>query len=298
MQPEIDFLAIGELLADVTSVDYVSSLSEAKTFRLHSGGSPANVCGNLKWLGVHASLISCVGYDSIGDYLIEEINKIGLNVEFIKRTKGFPTSIVLVGRSKGTPDFIAYRSADTQLSEIDPAILKQSQIIHSCAFALSKNPGQHHILNALSLASSMGKTISIDWNYAPSMWDRDGNNVFNKICSLHPLLKISMDDVNRFTGENLSVEDAKHFLQEFAAKIICLTCGKDGVWYKSKQDPHWAFEPAMPVEDVKDTTGAGDAFWAGFISVYLREKELGDCVRKGISIATKKVQKFGPLYLT
>lgn len=296
MPKELDFLAIGELLADITTVDYVSSLSEARTFQLHSGGSPANVCANLKWMGLSPALVSCVGTDSIGDFLIAEIQKTGLDVSHIKRTKSHPTSIVLVARSKGTPDFIAYRSADTQIGEVDPTLLQRSRIIHTCAFALSKNPGQHHILDALSLATSMGKTISVDWNYAPSMWDSDGNIVFAQICSFHPLLKISMDDISRFTGQDLSIEDARAFLEKLNTKIICLTCGKDGVWFRYAGDNNWHFSPAIQVNDVKDTTGAGDAFWSGFISAYLKQQTWAECVAEGVAIATRKVRKFGPLY--
>lgn len=292
----IQVLAIGELLADVISVDYADSLSEARTFELHAGGSPSNVCANLNWLGIKTALVSCVGQDSIGDFLLEGIRRIGLETSYIHRSKTFPTSIVLVSRSRSTPDFIAYRSADTQLPEVNPGLIHQSKIIHTCAFALSKNPAQHHILDALSLGSSLNKTISVDWNYAPSMWESDGQLVFQKVVSMHPLLKISIDDISRFAGKDLSAEESRNFLQKLPVKLVCLTCGKDGVWYKSMLETDWHFEKAIAVQEVKDTTGAGDAFWSGFIAAYLQDKTISNCVLEGVNIASRKIQKFGPLY--
>lgn len=293
---QIQFLAIGELLADFISSDYVNDLSQARTFQLHTGGSPSNVCANLKWLGINSALISCVGQDTIGDFLIGEIKKTGISTDHIIRSRTHPTSVVLVARSQGTPDFIAYRSADTQLGQIDRNLLRESNIIHTCAFALSRNPAQHHILEALSWATSQHKTISIDWNYAPAMWESNGAMVFRLIGSMHPLLKVSVDDVSRFAGSACSADDAKNFLASIPAKVTCLTCGKDGVWYKELKKENWFFEPATLIPDVKDTTGAGDAFWSGFISAYIRNSSLSECVQQGIRIAAKKIQTFGPLY--
>lgn len=72
---KIDVLAIGELLADVISEHYVTTLAEAGTFHIYQGGSPANVCANLKWLGDHAVMVSCIGKDSIGDMIVDSIKK-------------------------------------------------------------------------------------------------------------------------------------------------------------------------------------------------------------------------------
>lgn len=292
----VQFLAIGELLADMISAEYVTSLSSAYRFQLYPGGSPANVCANLQWMGVNAELVSCVGQDSIGDYLIDQLRQSGLHTEHIRRVRGYPTSMVLIGRSKGTPDFVAYRGADVQLEPVDTTFLRECSIIHTSAFALSRNPAQHNILEALSWAASQRKVISVDWNYAPSMWDSDGPMVFRQICSMHPLLKVSIDDMRRFLGTECSPFEAMAFLKDINADAVCLTCGKDGVWYRGRTTPEWTFCEAQVVNDVKDTTGAGDAFWSGFISAYLNKTPLQDCVLNGIAIATKKIQTVGPLF--
>ncbi|WP_281275052.1 PfkB family carbohydrate kinase [Filimonas effusa] len=68
---------------------------------------------------------------------------------------------------------------------------------------------------------------------------------------------------------------------------MCLTCGSEGVHYKAASG-NWQHMPAQPVT-VKNATGAGDAFWAGFISAWNVKQTLDDCVHHGIEIASRKL---------
>lgn len=290
-------LAIGELLADMISDDYVGSLSEARMFRMHQGGSPANMAANLKYLGAEAQIVSCVGADGIGDFIVEAIKKIGLSDAHIARNKYYPSSLVLVGKSRATPDFIAYRMADTQIGEVDERLIDDAAIVHSCAFALSKAPSRISILNAFKKAAAAGKQVSADWNFAPSIWQPDdGQDVFREVCSLNPLLKFSMDDAERFWGRSLTAEAAMLLLDPLPTRATCLTCGGSGVWYKSRETPEWQHIHPEPVETLVDTTGAGDAFWAGFLFAWERNFSMTDAVKEGLKIAARKISKIGPLY--
>ncbi len=295
---KIDVLAIGELLADLISGDYVNNLSQVKSFEMFQGGSPANLCANLKWLGKNAELSACVGTDSVGDFLIENLAKVGLNSSYITRNEDFPSSLVLVGKSKNSPDFIAYRMADSQIPQIETGLIKESKILHTSAFALSKEPARENILVAFKSAFVIGKEISVDWNFAPQIWQNDnGISVFEDLCSMKPLLKMSLDDFRRFIGnDSADVKMAKEFLNQYNTSISCLTCGSDGVWY-TNESREWIKAEAVFVNDVKDTTGAGDAFWAGFLSSRLEGLDSAACIKSGIELAAKKIQKFGPLYL-
>lgn len=294
---KIDVLAIGELLADLISHDYINTLSETNNFQMFQGGSPANLSANVKWLGKNAELVACVGNDGIGKFLTNEIYKIGLSTKYISLNNDYPTSLVLVGKSKGTPDFIAYRMADTQLPSIDEKLLLNAKIIHTSAFALSKNPARINILQALKHAANHGGIISVDWNFAQQIWGSDkGISTFNFICTLNPLLKISLDDFQRFLNNpNANEEDAKAFLNTIKTQFICLTCGANGVWYKFKDE--WKFKSSLSVTEVVDTTGAGDAFWAAFLSSYVSDNQIETAIDFALEIAAKKIQKLGPLYL-
>lgn len=290
-----DVLAIGELLADVVTEEYVVSLREARSFKIFQGGSPANVCANLRWLGASTAMVSCVGNDGIGEFILDAMKHTGVATEFIVRSTEYPTSLVLVGKSKGTPEFIAYRMADRHLPPVDTSLIDAARIVHTCAFALSKSPARENILQALHRAKAQNKLVSVDWNYAPSIWPDDGRTVLDEIVALNPLLKMSLDDISRFEGRALSVEEARACLSRFNTEVLALTCGKDGVWYRSGEG-EWHFKPAAAVTEVVDSTGAGDAFWAGFLWAYLRSLSLDECIDEALALAARKVQRLGPLY--
>lgn len=292
----IDFLAIGELLADMISVEYGESLSDTKNYRIFQGGSPSNVAANLQYLGKNSQLVACVGNDGIGNFLLEEIKKIGLSTKHIQISANEPTTIVLVARSRSTPDFIAYRGADACLHKVDDQIIQSAQILHTTAFALSLQPSRNTIMATLTKAADMDKTISVDWNFAPSIWGSDdGMAVFNKLMKLHPYLKVSLDDMERFLNVKGTADLYKEKLDKYSTAFVCITCGKDGVWFK-EGNSSWHFEKALPVEHVLDTTGAGDAFWAGFMSALLDHNDIKECINNALKIAFYKVQIQGPLY--
>lgn len=287
-------LVIGELLVDIISEQQVNHISDAKSFTVIAGGSPANVCSNLKMLGVEAYMVSCIGEDSFGNFLLNEFSKRGLSTEFITRSKQHPTSIVVVGQSTATPDFIAYRMADTQINEVPSTLIDSASIVHTSAFALSHQPARSSILTAFDYAYRQQKVVSVDWNYAPGIWHEDGHDVFAELCSMHPLLKVSLDDVSRFLKRGITVPAALEFLSGLSCKVVCLTCGADGVWYKTDTS-RWQSKPAIKVDEVKDVTGAGDAFWSGFLFGYLNTLSLDLCIDNGLQLAAEKIKR-GTLY--
>jgi fructokinase len=293
---KIDVLAIGELLADLVSEEYCENLQQVRAFRVYQGGSPSNLAANLQWLGARVALVACVGEDGIGRFLVEQLQAIGLDTAQVQRREGHPTSLVLVTKSRGTPDFLAYRGADVQLAAPDAALLASASIVHTTAFALSRSPAREVILDSCARAHAAGALVSVDWNFAPGIWRADdGRKVFDALLQLEPLLKLSADDAERFLGYGVSVDETKAFLDSYRAKAMCLTLGGEGVWYKEGGDP-WQFEAALPVKEVVDTTGAGDAFWAGFLFARLQKAPLQQCVQQALSVATQKIQRPGPLY--
>ncbi|HVF80505.1 MAG TPA: PfkB family carbohydrate kinase [Flavisolibacter sp.] len=116
--------------------------------------------------------MGCVGNDGIGKMLRQSVKASGLLASLIQISPTHPTSIVLVSRSQSSPDFTVYRGADSQLEVIEQSLISAA-IVHTTAFALSKKPAQTTFLTALQTPYALGKTISVDWNFAPSVWRGD-----------------------------------------------------------------------------------------------------------------------------
>jgi sugar/nucleoside kinase (ribokinase family) len=281
-------IAIGELLIDAITSDYVEDLSKATTLQVLPGGSPANFVRFLKACGAEALLVASVGIDGLGKILLSHLEANDISTKYIFKHKNYATSTIVVAKTKGTPDFIPLRNADQYIETIDMSILEQANLVHTSAFALSTNPARSYILEAFKNAFMRGIPVSVDWNYSEKIWlANDMLTIFNTVQQYKPLLKFSMDDVNRIHQKELTIEAAKQFIDGITATLVCLTCGADGVHYKYNNE--WFFKTATPIE-VKDATGAGDAFWAGFVSDWLAEKNIHSAVDHGIAMASKKLQ--------
>lgn len=291
-------LAIGELLIDGITALPVNDLSGASVLNLHEGGSTANFCRYLKRCGTASHIVSSVGRDGFGKILLNKMTDEGIDSSHIAQQENRNTSFIAVARTSGTPDFIAYRDADIYIPPIAPALIAQASLVHTTAFALSKEPARSNIMDALLHAHSKGIPVSVDWNYAPEIWgsDNDAAKVFQQLQELDAYFKFSLDDVERFMGREATKEDAMAFLDNISSLATCLTCGKDGVYYKAKGH-NWSFVGAQAII-VKNATGAGDAFWAGFISAVSAGLDVAASINRGIWVASLKLQdRWGELEL-
>ena len=284
-------LAIGELLVDLITTEVVSDLSETKFLKLKAGGSCGNFTTFCTKQGTPVKLVATVGKDNFGKIILDSLVKEGVDIKNILQHKNFSTSVIVVGKSHATPDFIDYRQADFNIASVPENLIEESEIVHTTAFALSRHPAQKNILNALLYADNLGKTISVDWNYALKIWGKDNNaqEIFGKIIKMKLLLKVSMDDVDRFWGADNKIENAKKILEKLDTIATCLTCGEKGVWYRIK-NKDWQYKPVQPT-NVIDVTGAGDAFWSGFVSSYIKKDNADVCIDNALCFAKQRLEQ-------
>jgi sugar/nucleoside kinase (ribokinase family) len=289
-------LSVGELLVDMISTNYAETFDEVTDFKRIPGGSPGNMCMNMARLGVKTALVAGVGNDDMGQYLIDYVASTGVDIQHIEK-KNVPTTMILVTRSTAVSNFEAYRFADLKISakQLNNKVLEQHKIFHTTCFALSKNPAQRNILDAARRASELGLTMSIDANYAQKIWPNqaEAQQLVKNYVGLGALVKISEVDWQRLYNEPLTDANvvADHFLG-LGASEVCVTLGGDGCMVANKTERH--FLAARPVE-VKDTTGAGDAFWSGYLTAWLDDKTLIQKALAGRRIAELKLAHFGPL---
>jgi len=294
-------LSVGELLADFIGHHVSGSLLDAQDFRRYQGGSPANMAANMARLGNRVALVACVGDDNIGKYLVRQVEETGVDVSNVAVDRYEPTSLVVVSRTARTPDFVAYRMADRCLhpSQLPDSLLAQADIFHTTCFALSKQPAQDTIIDAAQRAKAAGCRISIDANYAPSIWpDREQAwRVLTDYFAGGALVKVSMDDVERLYAEPREPETVFADFHRMGASLICLTLGADGSVVSYENGAKQARIPGRKV-DVIDATGAGDAYWAGFLTAYLDGYAPANCARAGAILAKMKLTHQGTLPTT
>jgi sugar/nucleoside kinase (ribokinase family) len=296
MQRTIDILCAGELLVDLITAEFAQTLDEASLFQRVPGGSPANLSMNMARLGNNAVLVATVGNDDMGSVLKNYVGRIGVDVSYIAQVEE-PTTLILVTRSATTSNFQAYRGADSliALRQFPYGRFEDISIFHTTCFALSKNPAQHVLLEAAEKARRAQCQLSLDANYAEKIWPdrREAQRIVAEYSRLGALVKISDVDYLRLYDDASPAPDAvlDHFLK-MGASEVCFTLGAEGCWVTDGQERH--FLPSRPI-DVRDTTGTGDAFWAGYLTARLDGRPLLERAHTGRRLAELKLGHFGPL---
>jgi fructokinase len=298
LEKTIDIISVGEVLIDFIGHEINTSINRTKDYHRFLGGSPTNVAVNAARLGLHSVLIASCGDDGLGEYIVRKLKDNHVITQHVKRLQDKPTSVIFVSRSTGTPDFIAYREADCRIipTQISDDLLQTAKIFHTTCFALSKNPAQQTIVDAAKRAKALGLKTSIDINFSERIWpDRaEAKVVIKEYLSTDPLVKLSEDDCYRLFAESKTEDFIFDYFHNLGASTICLTKGKDGVVLSDKKLGLF-HQKANKIEDIKDTTGAGDAFWTGFLYAYLNQKSMEETIKIAQKLAVLKLQNVGRL---
>lgn len=295
---DIDILCVGEVLVDFIGHQTGVLINNTRDYHRYLGGSPANVAMNSARLGLKSVMVATVGNDGFGEYIFERLNEVGVNTNHVKKIKNKSTSVIFVSRTDSTPDFIPFRKADSYIIEdqISRDLLSKTTIFHTTCFALSKKPAQTTILKKAEEAFNLGCKLSIDVNYAKKLWNsqEEALKVIKSYCKFNPLVKISEDDMLRLFEKKLSHEDIFNFFHSEGVDTVCLTLGRKGVILSEKGKKAIQL-PAIKIDVVQDATGAGDAFWSGFLFAYIKNKPIEKCLEVALQLAALKLQNVGRL---
>lgn len=296
MNTEIDIICVGEVLIDYIGNE-INTLENTTNFTPYLGGSPTNVAVNAAKLGLNTVLVSTCGKDKFANFILDELQRAKVNTAHIAQTDS-PTSLIYISRSLETPEFKAVRSADFEIleSQIPDELLANAKIFHTTCFGLSQNPARTTILNSAKKAAAMGLLLSIDINYSSKVWDDsiDVHTVLNQYLIYNPIVKVSNDDCLRLFNVPKTDQEIFDYFHNLGVETVCLTQGEHGVKVSDTKEGV-LFAKAHKIDYIKDSTGAGDAFWTGFLYSKLQGNGLQKCMELGQKLAAIKLQNVGGL---
>ncbi|KAL7613554.1 hypothetical protein Lser_V15G09278 [Lactuca serriola] len=273
-------VCFGEMLIDfVPSVSGVS-LAEAPAFEKAPGGAPANVAVGISRLGGSSAFIGKVGDDEFGYMLADILKKNNVNNSGMRFDHKARTALAFVSlKSDGEREFLFFRnpSADMLLheSELDVDLIKQARIFHFGSISLIEEPCKSTHLAAMAIAKKSGSILSYDVNLRLPLWPspdaaREG---IMSIWDQADVIKVSEDEITFLTGGDDPYDDNVVLKKLFHPnlKLFLVSEGAQGCRYYTKQ-----FKGRVPGVKVKsiDTTGAGDAFVGGILSILASNKDL------------------------
>ena len=292
-----DVLALGEVVIDLISEQIVSTLAEADHYTRFLGGEVTNVALNIAKLKGRAAVVGCVGDDGFGRYARRQLELAGVNTTYLRLSSKAPTTLVVNARQTETPDFVICRGADACISPEDEqlAAIKASRVVHTSAFALSRNPARSTILDALKTARQNNCLVSLDPNYHPRIWPdvTDFQEVLAEAYQSVNITKPSLDDCKRLFGAELSPSACIERFLSWGVEIVALTMGRQGVLLATADGSRFHVQPRDIA--VADVTGAGDAFWAGLLIALLDGYSPNEAAYVGQMVSEAKIGTVGPV---
>lgn len=250
-------VCIGEILADMIGEEKNGSI----TYERKAGGAPFNVACALKKFGAQVKFVGNVGDDLIGEFLLKFASDFGMDTTYIGKDKERNTTLAFVELSKeGERSFCFYRknTADYYLPQVSDELLSEADIVCIGSLMMATESCVLYALDVIDRAHKLKKLVAFDVNYRTDIF-RDTQSAvktYKKILSKADIVKFSEDEVLTFGEEYIETE--------LKDKLVLITLGKNGSeWrYKGKSN----LVKSIKV-NVVDTTGAGDAFFAGALSV-------------------------------
>ncbi len=234
------------------------------------GGHATNSGRCLAKLGVDVAVMGCVGQDGLGDFAIEELDNHGIDTSGVYRTEATGTAATVVFiESSGERSFIHAVGADAEIRPeyLDIDLVKSPELLYMAgALAMPGFDGEPQA-QVMGQAKQAGVTTVLD-----VVWDATGKwlETLAPVLTYTDIFVPSLVEAREISGHQ-APEDVAQFFLDQGIKIVGLTNAGQGA-YISTADMRMNV-PAYEVE-VVDTTGAGDAFTAGFIYSYLQGWDL------------------------
>jgi|SRR5215216_350845 len=305
MQRKYDVLSIGRSSIDLYANEIGIPFTDVKTFAAYVGGCPTNVSVAAQRLNLQTALLTAVGEDYVGDFVLNFLRKEGVDIQFAKRKPESRTSAFLLAiEPPETFSIVPYRDncSDLQLSIVDvlSSPIAQSRSIFITGSGLSHEPSRSATLLAAEKAHIHGTKVIFDLDYRPEMWP-DKSGFSQAIQSGFPMADVVLGTTDEFEkampntftkGENWTAsENGIDAVLAMGAEVVVVKRGAKSTLVYTSSGEKWAV-PTFSVK-VLNVLGAGDAFTGGFLYGYLKGWEIYRAVRMGNACGAIVVTRHG-----
>lgn len=282
-----DITALGELLIDFTESGI--SQSSMKLFEQNPGGAVANVLAAAARCGRKTAFIGKVGRDMHGLFLKHTLDDVGIDTCGLVLSDDVFTTLAFVALSQEgerTFSFARKPGADTCLAqnEVNENILLNTKIFHIGSLSLTDEPSRSTTYFSVRRAKEASAIISYDPNYRASLWPNQSSAIEQMRLMLPyvDIIKLSDTETTLLT-DYADPEQAALSLFDLGIPCVAVTLGGEGTLICVQRQI--VNVPGFQVP-VRDTTGAGDAFWGGFLHKLL------DSEKKPLEVSVYEAQNF------
>jgi len=310
-----DVITIGRSSIDLYSQDIGASFSDITGFDAFVGGSPLNIAVACARLGVNATLLTGVGNDKVGEFIIDFLNNEGVNTAAISVKNTSRSSAVVLGIEP--PDkfpLVFYRdnAADSQITidDVQNAKIQDYKILLVNGTALNIEPSRSAIFYAVEVANKHNVDVVLDLDFRADQWhDYRAFGLMVRALLLNVKIAIGTEEeilaATLSSASQIEIKDQQISAPEIKGdieasikqllvsgiEILLVKRGAEGVTIY-KNDSSRVDVPGFPVE-VLNVLGAGDAFAGGFLYGILQGWDLYKSCRMGNASGAQVVTKKG-----
>jgi ribokinase len=290
------FVVVGDLMTDVVAaVDDPLALGSDTPARVRTlqGGAGANVACWLAALGEQVTFVGVGGQDPFGLEAMTALKAAGVEAR-VRLTADAPTGtcVVLVGRD-GERTMLPDAGANSLLrpEDVPVELLGSADHLHVSGYSLL-NPGSRAAAeHALDIARSAGVSASVDPASAAPL-EAVGGEAFRSMTDGLDLVLVTLDEAEVLCESRVPSIIAARLTATYSEVVVKL--GPDGALWSSRDRPDGVWVPAVPpAAPVVDSTGAGDAFAATWLSARSRGRAPEDALRSATEAAAAVVTRVG-----
>lgn len=290
----IDCLCCGILFADVicTPVDHVPEAGElvaADAIELSLGGCAANAALDLARLGVRVGVAGCVGDDTLGRFVVESLQRGGVETRGIRRIAGINTATTMVVNVRGQDRrFVSSPGANTRMTveHVPPDWLREARVLYVGGYLMLPALETEAMGALLREARRRGTKTVVDVVYMGNPGPREA---LAKVLPATDVFLPNDDEGRILTGLDDPVAQAEAFRALGAETVVVTLGGKGSVLV----GPRARLRAGVYPTEFVGGTGSGDAFDAGYIAGLLDGRDERGCLEWGSALGASCVRAIG-----
>ncbi len=256
-----------------------------------SGGSVANTIAGFANLGGRAAYIGRVRNDQLGVIFNHDMRSLGVDIRLQPAADGAPTArshVLITGDGQRT--MCTYLGACTELSaaDITPSTVgnAKAMLIEGYLWDLPEGPALTR--KAIDIAMQNGTAVALSLSDSFCV-QRHRESFENAVRNGVDIVIADEDEINELV-QTESFDDTLEAIRPYG-NLFVMTRSEQGSVIVEGDDR--VVQAATPVDKVVDTTGAGDAYCAGFLYGWVNDESLAECARIGTFCATRVIQQLG-----
>lgn len=306
----IDIIAMGRVAVDLYAEQIGAELKDVQTFRKYLGGCAGNIAVGCARLSLKASMLSCVGADAMGQFLLSTLKKEGVDTQAVQISEKHLTGLVMLGVCPPHHFPLIFFRNDCADMAIDPHLitndyLGQAKVLLITGTHLSNPRSKAATFHAIKLAKANHTKIILDIDYRPVLWGLlsvgDGENryvpspeVSQTLSLVLPLVDLIVGTIEecQIAGRQPELKNALASIRQQTKAFIVVKQGVDGAacYFENLSSP--LISPSFPIK-VLNVLGAGDAFMAGLLSCLLTGKDFKEALTTANACGAIVVSRHG-----